>query len=252
MAQIPLVSIITPSYNSEIFIEETIKSVLGQRYKSWEMIIVDDASVDKSREIITQYALQDNRIKLLINQENLGASKSRNRAIEEAEGDYIAFLDSDDTWLAEKLEKQIALMQINSVLLSYTSYNTMDKNGNIIGTFSIKEKVTYHDLLKTSTIGTLTTIYNVKELGKFYFDNVGHEDYVMKLQILKKINFAQGIQEPLANYRIVEKSLSSNKLQTAIWQWKIYRDIEKISLLKSIYYFMHYTYNGFTKYKKLG
>jgi len=249
MVQTPLVSIITPSYNSTLFIKETIESVLNQTYKNWEMIIVDDDSTDKSQEIVALYASKDDRIKLLINVENLGAAQSRNRAIKEAKGDYIAFLDSDDIWFADKLEKQISLMERNDIFLSYTSYNTMNETGKVVGVFPVKEKVTYNDLLKTSSIGTLTTVYNAKELGKFYFEEVGHEDYVMKLQILKKIDFAQGIKEPLANYRIVRKSLSSNKFQAASWQWHIYRKVEKLSLVKSIYYFVYYTYHGIFKYQ---
>ena len=197
----PLVSIITPSYNSETYIDETILSVLAQTYQDWEMLIVDDSSTDKSLEILKSYALQDTRIKLLINEENLGAAESRNKAVEASLGDYIAFLDSDDIWLPLKLEKQIGLMENENVLMSYSSYDTMDEKSKVVSTFIVDEKVTYNDLLKTSIIGTLTTIYNAKELGKIYFKDVGHEDYIMKLQILKKIKFAQGIQEPLARYR---------------------------------------------------
>lgn len=245
----PLVSIITPSYNSETYIDETILSILAQTYQDWEMLIVDDSSTDKSLEILKSYALQDTRIKLLINEENLGAAESRNKAVEASLGDYIAFLDSDDIWLPLKLEKQIGLMENENVLMSYSSYDTMDEKSKVVSTFIVDEKVTYNDLLKTSIIGTLTTIYNAKELGKIYFKDVGHEDYIMKLQILKKIKFAQGIQEPLARYRIVGKSLSSNKLKAASWQWYIYRKIEKLSLIKSIYSFLHYTYHGIFKYR---
>jgi len=92
-------------------------------------------------------------------------------------------------------------------------------------------------------------IYDVKQLGKLYFENIGHEDYILKLHILKKIPYAQGLNEILASYRIVDNSVSSNKFKAALWQWKIYRDIEKISLYKSIYYFLHYAYHGVFKYK---
>jgi len=247
----PLVSIITPSYNASKFIEETLESILKQTYSNWELIIIDDCSTDNSIEILQPYIEQDSRIKVLLNETNLGAASSRNRGLDIANGDYIAFLDSDDLWLPQKLSKQIAFMQQENVLLSYTSYYAMNETGRTIGLYTIKSKTTYHDLLKTSSIGTLTTIYSAKELGKFYFKQIGHEDYVMKLSILKRIPFAKGIQEPLAKYRILSNSLSSNKIKVATWQWYIYRNIEKLSLLKSIYYFMHYTYYGFTKYKKM-
>ena len=249
MKHTSLVSIITPSYNSEKYISQTIESVLNQTYKDWEMIIVDDCSSDNSRKIIEKYCQKDQRIKCITLKENVGASKARNKATEEANGDYIAFLDSDDLWLPDKLKKQMQLMEEENIVLSYASYYAINKDGRVIKTFRAKDKVSYSDMLKTSTMGTLTTVYNVKKLGKFYFENIGHEDYVMKLQILKQIPFAKGIDEPLAKYRIHSQSLSSNKLHTALWQWHIYREVEKLSLLKSMYYFIHYAYNGVFKYQ---
>jgi glycosyltransferase involved in cell wall biosynthesis len=244
-----LISIITPSYNSTHYIRETIVSVLGQTYPYWEMIIIDDYSDDDSRKIIEHYIKKDKRIKALYNTENIGAAQSRNRGIELSKGKYIAFLDSDDLWLSDKLEKQIQLMQDDNILLSYASYYTINETGKIMSTFPVQEKVTYFDMLKTSTIGTLTTVYNAEKLGKFYFEDIGHEDYVMKLQILKQIPYAKGLDEPLAKYRIHTQGLSSNKLKTALWQWHIYQKVEKLSFIKSIYYFIHYTYNGIFKYK---
>jgi len=244
-----LVSIITPSYNSKRFIEDTIKSVIAQSYQNWEMIIVDDASIDESIEIIQKYVNIEYRIILFSNDKNLGASESRNLAIKEAKGTYIAFLDSDDIWLPNKLEKQIELMERENIAMSYSNYETINEDGVVIGKFLAPSKIRYQDMLKTSYIGTLTTIYNVRKLGKIYFMNIGHEDYILKLEILKKIDYAIGIDEVLAQYRITENSLSSNKLKSALWQWNIYRNIEKISIFKSIGYFISYTYNGFTKYK---
>ena len=244
-----LVSIITPAYNSKKFIEDAIESVIAQSYQNWEMIIVDDASTDESIEIIQKYVNIEYRIVLFSNDKNLGASESRNLAIREAKGNYIAFLDSDDIWLPNKLEKQIGLMEKEKIAMSYSNYETINKDGFVTGRFLAPLKITYQDMLKTSYIGTLTTIYSVRKLGKIYFINIGHEDYVLKLEILKKIDYAIGIDEVLAQYRITENSLSSNKLKSALWQWNIYRNIEKISILKSIGYFISYTYNGFTKYK---
>jgi len=244
-----MVSIITPSYNSEAFIKETINSVLSQSYKRWEMIIVDDSSSDKSLSIIKTFIERDKRIKLIQNIQNMGVAKSRNRAIKEAKGEYIALLDADDVWLPHKLATQISLMQEHNILVSYSTYYTINQESKTIGLFQTKPKVTYHDLLKTSTIGTLTMIYNVKQLGKFYFEEIGHEDYLYKLNILKQVPFAIGIQAPLAHYRLSAKSLSSNKIKASLWQWKIYRTHEKLSLLQSLYYFFHYTYHGIFKYR---
>jgi len=251
MQLLPLVSIITPCYNSRNYIESTIKSVLAQTYKNWEMIIVEDASVDGSLESITSYAKEDERIRIIKNANNIGTAQSRNKAIREAQGTYIAFLDNDDIWFSDKLEKQITLMEEKKILLSYSAYETIDKEGRTIGYFSVPNKVTYEDMLKTSIIGTLTMIYNADIIGKFYFENRGHEDYSMKLDILKEIPYAQGINETLAKYRILNNSLSRNKLRAAKWQWYIYRKVEKLSLYKSIYYFIHYTYRGITKYKSV-
>ena len=244
-----LVSIITPCYNAESFIVDTIESVLAQTYQNWEMIIIDDYSDDNSRDIIGEYTKQDIRIKTLYNEKNMGAALSRNRGIALSTGKYVAFLDSDDLWLPDKLKKQIQLMQEENILLSYTSYYTINEYSETMTTFSVNEKVTYLDMLKTSTMGTSTTVYNVNMLGKVYFEDMGHEDYVMKLKILKQIPCAKGISEPLVKYRIHSQSLSSNKLHAALWQWHVYRKVEQLSFFKSMYYFIHYAYHGIFKYR---
>ena len=218
----PLVSIITPCYNAESFISMTIESILAQTYQNWEMIIVDDGSNDESTHIVTTYAKQDSRVKLILNKKNMGVAKSRNTGTREATGQYIALLDSDDTWLPEKLEKQLELMNRKKSSLSYVAYYTVDNKDVITGYHPVIEQVSYTNLLKKpSIIGTLTMIYDAQKLGKFYFENIGHEDYVMKLSILKKIDFAVGINQPLARYRIHNNSLSSNKLSAAKWVWDI-------------------------------
>jgi len=251
MNDIPLVSIVTPCYNAELFIEETIKSVLAQTCKRWEMIVVDDGSIDQSLEIIRAYARKDNRIKLITNDSNKGAANSRNIAIKSARGRYIAFLDSDDVWHPKKLEKQLALMRNKNVPMSYTAYHTTDKHSRITALHPVEEKVSHSKLLKNpSMIGTLTMIYDTQKLGKIFFKQIGHEDYIVKLEILKKIDFAVGINEPLAQYRIHNNSLSSNKFAAAKWVWDIYRQSENLSLPKSIFYFLHYGYYSLTKYKK--
>ncbi len=249
-SNISLVSIITPSYNSSKCIAQTIESVLSQTYHNWEMIIVDDFSLDNSNEIIENYLKKDSRIRLIKLHKNSGPAVARNKAIKEAKGQYIAFLDSDDIWLSLKLEKQIQFMENNDVKLCYSSYYTMDEKDNSQHQFKIpKEKVCYKELLKTCIIGNLTTIYNSEKIGKFYMKDIGHEDYSMWLQILKKVDYAYGIKEPLAIYRVSSDSISGNKLKSAIWQWKIYRKVEKLNLFKSIYYFVQYAYYGLRKYK---
>lgn len=244
-----LVSIITPSYKSKRFISEAINSVLAQTHQNWEMIIVDDCSPDNSNELIEQYLKKDNRIKLIKLKKNNGPAVARNKAIEEAKGRYIAFLDADDIWKPRKLEKQIEFIFTYDLAFSYSSYDLIDENGNHLNTFVTKQEISYHDMLKTCSIGCLTAIYDVRKLGKLYMEDLGHEDYTLWLKIMKKIKITKGILEPLASYRIVSNSVSANKIKSATWQWRIYRDVEKLNLFKSIYYFMHYAFNGVMKYK---
>jgi len=244
-----LVSIIMPCYNAEKFIVEAIESVIAQSYANWELIVVNDASTDESQTYIDTYSKKDARISSLQNPTNLGVAHSRNIALHKAKGDYIAFLDSDDVWLPQKLELQLTLMQEEDIALCYSAYHTIDTNGEKRSTFHVPTQLNYADMLKTSYIGTLTTMYNAKILGKVYLSDMGHEDYVMKLAILKCIPYAKGINTPLAKYRVQENSLSSNKLKAALWQWHIYRKIEKLSFWKSCYYFVQYAYCGVRKYR---
>lgn len=244
-----LVSVITPCYNSARYISQTIESVLSQTYQNWEMIIVDGCSSDNTVQIVEEYIAIDDRIRLIKLETNSGVAVDRNRAIEEAKGWYIAFLDSDDIWLPQKLEKQIRFMIENSQALCYSSYYLIDEHGLVNGVFMTKEFATYEGLLKTSHIGALTAVYDACKIGKRYMQNVGHEDYALWLNILKDVGTAKGILEPLAKYRRHNRSVSSNKAKAAQMQWNIYRNIEKFSLIKSLYYFLHYVYFGFFKYR---
>ena len=245
-----LVSIITPSYNSAKYIAQTIESVLAQTYTSWEMIIVDDCSKDNSIEIIEKYLKNDSRIKLHQLEKNSGAAVARNRAIEEAKGRYIAFLDADDLWKPEKLEKQLPFMHENDLAFSYSSYDLIDEDGNSLGTFSTKESLSYEGMLKTCSVGCLTAIYDTEKLGKVYMPLIRiQQDYGLWLKILKEIKTTKGILEPLGTYRILKNSVSSNKRKAAQHQWKIYREAEKLNLFHSVYYFVQYAYNGVIKYK---
>lgn len=245
-----LVSVITPSYKSEKFISQTIESVLAQTYQNWEMIIVDDASPDNANKIIEQYCKEDSRIKLIKMEKNSGPAVARNRGIEEAKGKYIAFLDADDLWKPEKLEKQLTFMSNNNLVFTYSSYDLIDEEGNYLGTFFTKEYISYVSLLKTNDIGCLTAIYDAEKIGKMFMPNILFvEDYGLWLQILKKIKNTIELLEPLAIYRISKDSISSNKIKAAQSRWKIYREVENLNLFQSVYYFIHYTYNGFKKYR---
>lgn len=246
----PLVSIITPLYNSEKYIAETIESVLAQTYTNWEMIVVDDCSKDNGVRIVEEYQKKDKRIKLYKNEINRGVSYTRNKAIDLADGKYIAFLDSDDLWKKEKLEKQIKFMEDNNVVLSYTAYEKMNEDGSKRGEIRVPDKLDYNELLKNCLIGFLTAIYRKEELKDFKFVNSKAEDYIFWLGILKKIDYAYGIDEVLASYRIVNNSRSSNKLDIVKFHWKIYRGIEKLNILKACYYYLIYIKRGLKRFFK--
>jgi glycosyltransferase involved in cell wall biosynthesis len=245
-----LVSIITPSYNSSKFVSQTIESVLAQTYPHWEMIIVDDVSPDHSNTIIEEYTRKDSRIKLIKLEKNSGPATARNRAIKEATGRYIAFLDADDLWLPEKLEKQLAFLKHNDLAFTYSSYHLIDEEGNDLGTFTTKESISYSGMLKTCSVGCLSAIYDTQKLGRVYMPNIlKRQDYGLWLKILKEIHTTQGILEPLATYRILKNSVSSNKIKAAQYQWKIYREVENLNLISSSFYFVQYAVNGILKYK---
>lgn len=250
MSDLGAVSIIMPLYNSEIFLPLAIKSVINQTYKNWELLIIDDKSTDNSLQIAKEYTERDCRIKVIELQNNSGPAIARNTGIQVAKGKYIAFLDSDDMWMPEKLELQIKFMNERNASFSYTAYKKIDEDGENRGIVSVPESITYNKLLNTNIIGCLTAVYNAEKLGKVYMPNIiKRQDYALWLKILKNEGQAFGLNVPLAVYRVRKNSVSSNKFRAAVYQWKIYREIEEINLLKSLYHFINYMYYGFKKYK---
>lgn len=240
-----LVSVITPSYNSAQFISKAIRSVLNQTFTDWEMILVDDCSTDHSVAVIQSFIEQDSRIKLISLSHNSGAAVARNRAIAAAQGRYIAFLDSDDSWLPNKLETQLKFMQDKSIAFSYSSYEKVDEQGNSLGLMGVPAKVTYQQLLKCCVIGCLTAIYDTHQLGKVYMPLIRkRQDFGLWLRLLKKVDCAYGLQQPLAQYLVRTGSISSNKSTAAAYTWRLYRDVEQLNLGKSCYYFAHYAVRG--------
>ena len=246
-----LVSIIMPSYNSDQFIEETIKSIFAQTYENWELILVDDCSTDNSIAYIEPIVATDKRINFIKLVKNSGPAIARNRAIKQAKGRYIAFLDSDDIWMPEKLSKQLTFMQKNDIALSFTSYYHIEEESErIINQVHALNKVNYSELLKKNIIGCFTAIYDTEKLGKVYMPDIRkRQDYALWLSILKKVPYAYGLDEMLGYYRVRSNSVSSNKILSSKYNWKLYREIEKLPLYKAIYYFGWYTYKSFLKYK---
>ena len=237
-----LVSIIMPAYNCGDFIGTTLDSVINQSYKNWEVIVVDDCSTDNTAEIIQEYIRRkDSRIKYHKLGENSGAAVARNKAIDLATGKYMAFLDSDDVWFPEKLTKQINFMEENNYGFTCTSYTKIDEQGNYLNrTIVAKPKSDYDGVLKTCP-GNSTVIYNAEKLGKFKIPDIKkRNDYVMWLQIIKKEKYLYGIEEPLGSHRIRIGAISSNKKSLVGYHWKVYREIEKLSLLKSSYLIVYW------------
>lgn len=246
-----LVSIITPTYNSEKFITETIQSVQNQTYSNWEMLIVDDCSSDKTVDIIQHFMEEDHRIHLIRLNKNSGASKARNEAIKLVKGDYMTFLDADDIWFPDFIANSIATINSTGIPFVFSSYRRSNENLEFVySDFIVPPKVTYTDILKTNSISCLTAFIDVKKLGvKLMPDIRKRQDMGLWLKYLKKIPFAHGIQEPKAIYRIRENSLSRDKKALIKYQWQFYREVEKLSILESVYYMMHWMVRGFLKYR---
>lgn len=244
----PLVSIITPMYNSEKFISETIESVINQSYSNFEMLIVDDLSTDKSVDIVTKYSNQDNRIKLFSLEDKGGAAAARNLATNFAKGDYIAFLDADDLWDSNKLMIYVNEMKKNNYDFVYSDYRQIDESGNKLNTIRIAPaKLTYKRLLYvSSSIGCLTAMYNVNKIGKINVPKLKkRNDIAIWQRILFKRNKGTKIEGVHASYRIVPNSLSRNigKISMLEHHYILYRENLKFGVVKSVYYSL---FNGVT------
>ena len=223
-----LVSIITPVYNAEKFIEETITSVQNQTHTNWEHLLVDDKSSDNSVAIIEEASKKDQRIKLIKLEENGGPAVARNKAIELANGRYLAFLDADDLWFEFHLKASLDFMKINSHAFVFASFKRSNENLEFVySDFVVPEKVSYTDILKSNSIGCLTAVIDTKSLGKMEMPLIRkRQDMGLWLKYLKKIDYAYGINKTHAIYRIRENSLSRDKKSLIKYQWEFYRKVE--------------------------
>lgn len=230
-----LVSIIMPSYNTAKFISETITSVLAQTYTNWELIIVDDCSTDDTDAVVRPY-LADDRIRYIKNEKNSGAAVSRNRALREAKGKWIAFLDSDDLWLPEKLEKQIAFMEKNNCRFSYTNYIEIDENSVPNGrSVTGPKKITRHGMYNYCWMGCLTVMYDAETVGLVQIADIKkNNDYAMWLKVCEKAD-CYLLDEVLAKYRKRSGSISNHGYTKLIkWHYKLYREAEGRTPLASV------------------
>lgn len=223
-----LVSIIMPSFGTALFIAESIESVQAQSYKNWELIIVDDCSPDNTDDVVRPY-LSDERIKYLKNEKNSGAAVSRNRALREAKGKWIAFLDSDDLWMPEKLEKQIRFMEKNGYCFSYTNYAEIDTEDHRNGiTVTGPKKVTKTGFFNYCWPGCLTVMYDAETVGLIQIADIKkNNDYAMWLKVCRKAD-CYLLDEELALYRRGRAgSVSTQSIKAMIgWHYKLYRDAE--------------------------
>lgn len=244
-----LVSIIMPSYNAARFIGESINSVLLQTYSNWELLIVDDCSKDNSVEVVRKFANIDKRVVLFSLEKNVGAAAARNVAIEHAQGQYIAFLDSDDVWDEYKLEKQLAFMKQYSYVFTFSNYYVMEENGkkteNIV---KVPSSLSYHQYLRNTIIGCLTVIIDRQQTGDFKMPLIkSSHDMALWLLIMKRGFKAYGLKDVLAGYRLVSTSNTAKKWKAAKDVWKVYREIEGLSVLYAAYCFCGYVINAVLK-----
>jgi len=248
MSVSPLISIIIPLYNSGMFITATIDSVLNQSYTNWELLLIDDASMDNTVAVAKTFQAKDSRINLYKNRTNKGTAYCRNRATELSKGTFIAFLDSDDLWHPGKLEKQLNFMQDHSCFVSYTSYQLINEVGKSLHKrVAALPQLTYRKQLKNNYIGNLTGMYNASVLGKISAPTLRkRQDWAVWLEAIKLSGKpALGIQEDLAYYRVRAGSISSNKVSLIKYNFNFYRKHLGYSFPKACYYFLVFFFEYF-------
>ncbi len=239
-----------PCYNAERYIAQSIESVLAQTYQNWELLITDDGSTDNSVKVATKYSLQDDRINLLVPDEHSGIARARNLSISRSKGRFVAFLDSDDIWKRDKLEKQVNFMLENNVAFTYSSYEIIDVQGKL------KKKIvkdagvmSYKKYLRNTIICCGTVVVDREKTGHFATPIIKtSEDMSLWLSIMRRGFDAYPVPGPLYQYRITPGSASSNKIKAACDVWRVYRQKENLSRLKSIGCFICYTLNAIKKH----
>ena len=246
-----LVSVIMPAYNAEKYIRQAISSVLNQTHTNLELIVIDDCSTDHTYEIIEELASKDTRIRCYRNEQNSGVAKTRNRGFDLCCGEYVALLDSDDLWRAEKLEKQLSLAQSRNADIVYCSYAMIDDTGaHSFQDFIVPEETDFDGMLIRSCLSCSTVLFSATIAAKYRFDNrFYHEDFALWMKMMQDGCRAFGLSEILADYRISRSSRSHNKLKAARNRWHIYRSELKLPIVKSVCCLAEYAWNGFRKYR---
>ena len=246
-----LVSVIMPVYNAAAWLPRAVESVLRQSHANLELVAVDDDSSDDSLAMLERFAREDARVHLQRQPVNGGVAKARNAGVAAAQGDYVAFLDADDWWHPAKLERQLASLRRNGALISYGEYWRVAEDGSVLSRVTPPERLGWRDMLASNFIGNLTGMY-ARTLGDLPFRSIGHEDYVFWLEQVRRAGMAIRVEsdEPLAWYLVREHSLSANKLRAAGWQWKIYREVEKLGFLQSSFCMFRYVGHALRKRRR--
>ena len=240
------IDIILPNYNSEDFLEKTIKSIIQQSFVNWNLIIVDDSSNSKTKKILKKY-LNHKKIKIFFLKKNKGTGYCRNLAIKKSKNSFIAFIDSDDLWMKNKLNYQISFMKKNNLSFTYTNYKTFGlKNKKI----NVPKKFTYREFIKNTSIATSTMMVKRSLIGKTKFtDTKICEDYYFKCKLLTKTKYAYCLNQYLTKYRIRENSLQSSNLRNFYWIWKINKNYNKLNIIENLISLLFISINSLKKYR---
>lgn len=249
----PLISVIIPSYNAQAYIEEAITSVLEQTLGDFELLVIDDCSRDETRQIVASFEKRDKRVHLIENKENVGVARTRNRGLSLCKGQYVAFLDSDDYWKPEMLEKMVARAQESGADIVYCSYELVDEQGNrLCNDFIVPEKTDFESSIVRSVITCSSVLVNGKLAAKMRFPTqMYHEDIALWFALLKDGATAVGETEILASYRQHSDSRSAGKVVSALRRWPIYRKHLGMSVWKSAQAMVRYGYYGLRKFKRI-
>ena len=242
------VSIILPNYNSYKTIVPTINSILRQSYKNWELIIVDDASSEKTRKILIKYE-KIKKIKIIYLKKNKGAGYCRNIAIKNSSSYYLAFIDSDDLWEKNKLKLQIKFMRDNNYNFTYTYYKTFSNNAQIIKNIKTPKKFNFDTFTKNTSIATSTMVLRRTTANKIKFSNTKIcEDYYYKCQMLKKNKYGYCYPDYLTYYQISKNSLQSNRIRNLYWMWKINKNLNNFNIINNLISIFSISFNSLKKY----
>ena len=249
----PLVSVIMPAYNAARFIEEAISSVINQTVTDWELLVIDDGSKDETRELVARLAETDCRIRLIVNEQNMGVAKTRNRGLDLCSGAYVAYLDSDDYWNAEFLKKMMARLDETHADIVYCSYELVDEeNQKVCNDFMVPLETTFKNSIRRSVI-TCSTVMVTSEIAKNHRfpTDMYHEDIALWFKLLRDGKVARGVTDVLAAYRQRADSRSSGKIRSAFRRWKIYRRHLEMPFFQSVFTMIQYGYYGMKKFKRI-